>query len=67
VWANRPKRTGEMNQPDEAKEIDDQREPPNLSPARIAEIERRLAAYERDPSSGVPWEEARARLRARYG
>ena len=56
-----------MNQRDEAEEIDDQREMPPLSPIQIAEIERRLADYERDPSSGVRWEEALARLRARYG
>jgi putative addiction module component (TIGR02574 family) len=26
------------------------------------ELERRIAAYEADPSGGVPWEEARERL-----
>ncbi len=40
---------------------------PPLTPEEIAELERRLAEHERDPSSAVPWEEVRARLWSRYG
>ena len=39
---------------------------PPLSPEEIAELERRLAELERDPGSGSPWEEVRARLWSRY-
>lgn len=38
-----------------------------LTEAQIRELERRLAEQERDPSSAVPWEDVRARLRARFG
>ncbi len=38
-----------------------------LTEEQIREIERRLADHERDPSSAIPWEEARARLRSRLG
>jgi len=38
-----------------------------LTEEQVAELERRLAEHERDPSSAVPWEEVRARLRARFG
>jgi putative addiction module component (TIGR02574 family) len=38
-----------------------------LSEEQIQELERRLAEHERDPSSALPWEEVRARLRARFG
>lgn len=38
-----------------------------LSEEQIQELERRLAEHERDPGSAVPWEDMRARLRARFG
>ena len=38
-----------------------------LTEAQEREIDRRLAEHERDPSSAIPWEEVRERLRARYG
>jgi putative addiction module component (TIGR02574 family) len=46
--------------------------PPNaeeldLTPEQMQELDRRMAEHERDPSSAVSWEEARERLRARFG
>lgn len=38
-----------------------------LSEEQIQELERRLVEHERDPSSAVPWEEVRTRLRSRFG
>lgn len=38
-----------------------------LSEEHRQELERRSAAHEADPSSAIPWEEARARLRERFG
>jgi putative addiction module component (TIGR02574 family) len=35
-----------------------------LTPAQKQELDRRLAAYERDPDAGVPWPELKARLLA---
>jgi len=32
-----------------------------------AELDRRKSAHDRDPESAIPWEEARERLRRRYG
>ena len=40
---------------------------PGLTEAQIAECERRLTEHDRDPSTAVPWEEARARLLSRLG
>jgi putative addiction module component (TIGR02574 family) len=40
---------------------------PGLTEAQIAECERRLAEHDRDPSTAVSWEEARARLLSRLG
>jgi putative addiction module component (TIGR02574 family) len=37
-----------------------------LTPEQMAEIDRRIEEHRRDPSSAVPWEEVRDRLRARY-
>jgi putative addiction module component (TIGR02574 family) len=37
-----------------------------LAPEQMAEIDRRIEEHKRDPSSAVPWEEVRDRLRARY-
>lgn len=33
-----------------------------LLPAQAQELDRRLAAYEQDPSQGSPWDEVRARI-----
>ncbi len=38
---------------------------PPLTADEIAELERRLAEHERDPSTAIPWEEVEARLIAR--
>ncbi len=38
-----------------------------LTDAQRAEIERRLAEHDRDPTSAIPWEEVRVRLRQRFG
>ena len=40
---------------------------PPLTDAQRAEIERRLAEHDRDPTSAIPWEEVRARLHQRFG
>ena len=37
-------------------------ETPELTPAQRAELDRRLAEYERDPTAGEPWEAVRARV-----
>ena len=37
-----------------------------LSPELKAELDRRLALADADPNRGTPWEEVRARVRARY-
>lgn len=36
-----------------------------LTEEQMAEIDRRIAEHERDPSSSIPWEDVRARLWAR--
>lgn len=38
-----------------------------LSEEQIAEIERRAAELERDPSIGIPWEVVRTRLIDKFG
>jgi putative addiction module component (TIGR02574 family) len=38
---------------------------PPLSDEQIQECERELAAHRADPNSSIPWEEAKAWLRAR--
>ena len=40
---------------------------PPLSEEQLRELERRLAAHEHEPSSGIPHDELRARLQARFG
>jgi putative addiction module component (TIGR02574 family) len=42
-------------------------EPPPLTGEERSEIARRIAEHERDPSSAIPWEDALATLRERYG
>ena len=36
-----------------------------LTPTQRADLERRLAEYEDDPSGGSSWEDVKARIRAR--
>ena len=43
------------------------REPPPLTDAQRAEIARRIAEHERDPSSAIPAEEVFAELRKKFG
>lgn len=38
-----------------------------LTPEQMEELDRRLAAYEHDPSRGIPLEEFLARLESRFG
>jgi putative addiction module component (TIGR02574 family) len=38
----------------------------NLSPEEKHLLESRLAAHDQNPASAVPWEEAKARLQARF-
>jgi putative addiction module component (TIGR02574 family) len=45
-------------------------EDPDLLPlteAERAELDRRLAEHQRDPSTSIPWHEVRSRLRERFG
>ena len=39
---------------------------PPLTEAERVELKRRLEEHRRDPSTGVPWEEVRARLSSRF-
>jgi putative addiction module component (TIGR02574 family) len=39
---------------------------PPLTDAQKAELDQRLADYQRNPSSAIPWEEAKVQLQARY-
>jgi len=38
-----------------------------LSAEQRQELERRLAEHRANPASAIPWDEARARLRERFG
>lgn len=38
-----------------------------LSDEQRRELERRLAEHRANPASAIPWDEARARLRERFG
>jgi putative addiction module component (TIGR02574 family) len=40
---------------------------PPLSDDQKAEIDRRLAEHEKDPSTALSWDEVKARLWAKYG
>jgi putative addiction module component (TIGR02574 family) len=42
-------------------------DPPPLTDTERSEIQRRIADHKRDPSSAIPWEDALATLRERYG
>jgi putative addiction module component (TIGR02574 family) len=38
-----------------------------LTPDQIAELDRRLARFEKDPSSGIPLEQVEEEMRQRFG
>lgn len=40
---------------------------PELTTAQAEELDRRLAAHEKNPDDVVPWETVRADLEAKYG
>ena len=40
--------------------------PHGLSDEQVKEIERRIEEHERDPSTAIPWDVVRARLRSRF-
>jgi putative addiction module component (TIGR02574 family) len=39
---------------------------PPLTPEQMAETDRRIEEHRRDPSTAIPWEEVRDRLRDRF-
>ena len=41
--------------------------PPRMNEEETTEITRRIAEHVRNPSSAIPWDNALARLRERYG
>ena len=38
-----------------------------LTPEQAAELDRRLAEFEKNPHSGIPWEQVEADLNKRFG
>ncbi|MFM2041753.1 MAG: hypothetical protein RLY86_329 [Pseudomonadota bacterium] len=46
--------------------LDEEEDPPDLTPAQRAELDRRLATLDQDAAGGRSWEEVRAELKARY-
>jgi putative addiction module component (TIGR02574 family) len=38
-----------------------------LTPEQSAELDRRLAEFEKNPRSGIPWEQVEADLNKRFG
>jgi putative addiction module component (TIGR02574 family) len=37
------------------------------SPEFIAELDRRLAEFEKNPGDGIPWQQVKAEMRQRFG
>ena len=40
---------------------------PDLTPEQVAELDRRLADFEKNPRDGIPWEQVEADLNQRFG
>ena len=40
---------------------------PDLTPEQAAELDRRLADFEKNPNDGIPWEKVEADLNKRFG
>jgi putative addiction module component (TIGR02574 family) len=40
---------------------------PDLTPEQAAELDRRLADFEKNPHEGIPWEQVQADLKKRFG
>jgi putative addiction module component (TIGR02574 family) len=40
---------------------------PDLTPEQIAELNRRLADFEKNPHDGIPWEQVQAEMKQRFG
>lgn len=40
---------------------------PDLTPEQVAELDRRLAEFEKNPREGIPWEQVEADLNKRFG
>jgi putative addiction module component (TIGR02574 family) len=40
---------------------------PDLTPEQAAELDRRLADFEKNPRAGIPFEEIKAEMRQRFG
>ena len=40
---------------------------PDLTPEQAAELDRRLAEFEKNPHDGIPWEQVEADLNQRFG
>jgi len=40
---------------------------PDLTPEQAAELDRRLAEFEKNPHAGIPWEQVEADLKRRFG
>jgi putative addiction module component (TIGR02574 family) len=40
---------------------------PELTPEQAAELDRRLAEFEKNPRDGIPWEQVEADLNKRFG
>jgi putative addiction module component (TIGR02574 family) len=40
---------------------------PDLTPEQAAELDRRIAEFEKNPREGIPWEQVKADLNKRFG
>jgi putative addiction module component (TIGR02574 family) len=40
---------------------------PELTPEQAAELDRRFAEFEKNPRTGIPWEQVEADLNKRFG